>query len=63
MVAILIDEALTVARQKALALEPLVEIGGISRIPLRQSGIDDLDAVAELDADRQMQAAGEAIAG
>src|SRR5260370_6103911 len=48
MVAILIDESLTVAREKSLALEPLVEIGGIGCVSLLQPGIDDLDAAAEL---------------
>src|SRR5262245_64868933 len=52
MVAVLVDEALDVALEKALALESLVEESGISRVALRQPRIDDLDAAAEFDAER-----------
>ena len=36
MVAVLVDQALAVALQEALALQPLVEIGGIGGVALRQ---------------------------
>ena len=51
MIAILIDQALTVARQKALALEPFVEIGRIGGVSLRQPRVDDLDSAAQIDAE------------
>src|SRR5262249_22572630 len=50
MVAVLVDEALDVALEKALALEPLVEKSGIGRVALRQPRIDDFDVAAEFDA-------------
>src|SRR5262249_25646801 len=51
MVAVLVDQALDVALEKALALEPFVEKGGIGCVALRQPRIDDLDAAAKLDAE------------
>ena len=36
MVAVLVDQALAVAQQVALALQPLVEIGGIVGVALGQ---------------------------
>ena len=51
VVAVLVDQALAVAEQVALALQALVEIGGVVGVALRQRGVDDLDALAELDAE------------
>ena len=51
MVAVVVDQALAVAEQEALALQALVEIVGIDAVAARQPGIDDLDAVlVEVDA-------------
>ena len=52
MIAVLVDQPLAVALQKAVALQPLVQIRGIGRVARRQPRIDDLDAAAELDAKR-----------
>src|SRR5262249_58099679 len=49
MVPILVDQALDVALEKAVALEPLVEKGGIGCVTLRKPGVDDLDPAAQLD--------------
>ena len=51
MVAVLVDQAMDVAKQIALALQALVEIGGVVGVARRQRGVDDLDALAELDAE------------
>ncbi len=51
MVAVLVHQALHIALQEPLTLQPLVEIGGVGGVALRQPRIDDLDAVAELDAE------------
>ena len=52
MIAVLIDQPLAVALQKALPLQPLIKISGIGGVARRQPRIDDLDAAAELDAER-----------
>src|SRR5258707_1382920 len=52
MIAVLVDHALAIALQIAVALQPLVEIGRIGRIARRHRRIDDLDAAAELDPER-----------
>ena len=44
-VAVLVHQALAVAEQIAVALQPLVEIGRIFGIAARQPRIDDLDAL------------------
>ena len=44
MVAVVVDQALAVAEQVALALQALVEIVGIGGVAARQAGVDDLDA-------------------
>src|SRR5260370_35123378 len=51
MIAVLVDHALAVALEIAVALQPLIEIGRIGRIARRHRRIDDLDAAAELDAE------------
>src|SRR5208282_1153116 len=43
---------LAVTLQETAALQPFVEIGGIGGVARRQRRVDDLDAVAELDAER-----------
>jgi hypothetical protein len=50
MVAVLIDEALAVAEQKALALQPLEQELRIDAVALRQLRIVNLDAGNELHA-------------
>jgi hypothetical protein len=51
MVAVVVDQALAVAEEEALALHLLVEMVGIDRVAAREARIDDLDAVAvQLDA-------------
>src|SRR5215813_1170533 len=52
MVTVLVDQALDVALEKAFALEPLVEKGGIGCVTLRKPGVDDLDPAAQLDPQR-----------
>src|SRR3954451_11895483 len=51
MVAVLVDQAGTIALQEAFALQPLVEIIGIGIVALGEGGIDDFDAAAKLDAE------------
>ena len=44
MIAVIVDEAVAIARQVALALQLLIEIVGVGRIAARQARIDDFDA-------------------
>jgi hypothetical protein len=48
MIAVLVDQAVDVAQQIALALQPLIEIGRIGGIAVGKRRVDDLDAAAEL---------------
>ena len=52
MIAVLVHQALHVALKKAVALQALVEKGGIGGVALRQPRVDDLDGAAEFDAQR-----------
>src|SRR5437660_3721869 len=51
-VATLVDHALHVAAQVAVALQPLVDHVGVGRVAGREPGVVDLDAVGGGDADR-----------
>ena len=62
MIAVLVDQALAVALQKTVALQPLVEIRGIGGIARGQRRVDDRDAAAELDAERLRRLAHAALA-
>ena len=56
MVAVLVDEALAVAEQEALALQPLVQELRIDAVAVRQARVVDLDAVAALEIDARQAA-------
>ena len=52
VIAVLVHQALAVTLQKAVTLQPLIEIGRIGGVARGHGGVDDLDAAAELDAER-----------
>ena len=52
MVPVLVDEALAIAEEKALPLQPVIEILRIGAVALRQPGIVDLYAIPDFDACR-----------